>query len=105
MKFPVTFFDRLMSATARGGRSHYFLDAKFRSKPVIRPDATTHVALSNDTHQFAGVCILNDRRATASRIAHCERSLCHRVFRRAARRRFYWFHHIFTATHFLFSIL
>jgi len=105
MKFPAPFFNRLMRAAARGGRSHDFLDANFRSNPVISPHATTHVALSNDTHQFAGFCILNDRRATAARIAHCERSLCHRVFRRAARRRFYWFHYIFTATHFLFSIL
>jgi len=57
MKFPVRFFNRLMRAAARGGRSHYLLDANFRSKPVISPHTTTHVPLGNDAHQFEGFCI------------------------------------------------
>ena len=99
VEFTARFFDWLIRATTRRRGTHDRSDAYLRSAPVISRHATTHVALGDDTDQLESIWSLNHRRTAAARIAHRSRSVCRRVVRRTARRRFDWFHHITTTTH------
>lgn len=99
VKFPARFLHGFIRATTRRRRAHDRCDRYLRRASVICGHAATHVALGDDADQFYAVSLLHDRRAAAARIAYGSRSVCRRVLRRAARRRFDWLHHVTTTTH------
>jgi hypothetical protein len=66
VEFPARIVNGLVCATTRRQRSHYLLDANGRGIAVFGNHAATDIALGDDADHLEGVCILDDRRATAA---------------------------------------
>ena len=105
VEFPADVINWLVLVATRGRRFHDFSNADFRALAIIRRHAATHVTLGDDSDQLASLGILDNRRAAASGFTHGLRRVDRSVFRRTARRRLDWFHHIATAAHFVLLVL